>query len=132
MTPTPHVDDRSHVSPRRPDGRRGVLGPHIGPVRLTPVRMAIAVAFIGSLGFIAFAILRVRDTSQIPMLSSGFGVLGIAFAAVAIGGAIEMWRASAAARPGRATAMAIVGGLAGFAAIGSFAAAAIFALLWGS
>lgn len=118
--------------PRRADGSRGVSGPHIGPLRITPFRAVVAIAFLGSLAYIAYAILRVRDASQIPMLSSGFGVLGIACAAVALGAGIEMWRSARAARSGRALALAVGGGLFGLAAIGCFAAAVVFALLWGS
>jgi chromate transport protein ChrA len=101
-------------------------------MRLTPLRLAIALAFVGSSAFIAYAVLRVRDTSQIPMLSSGFGVLAIACAAVALGAAIEMWRSARSGRSGRAMALAIGGGVFGFAAIACFAAAVVFALLWGS
>jgi hypothetical protein len=89
-------------------------------------------AFVGSSAFIAWAILKVRDTSQIPMLSSGFLILGIACAAVAIGALIELWRAAARARMGRAVGMALGGGAFGLAAIGCFTATVIFALLWKS
>jgi hypothetical protein len=99
---------------------------------LTPFRAVIVVAFVGSSAFIAWAILKVRDATQIPMLSSGFLVLGIACAAVAVGAVIELWRAAARARLGRAVGMALGGGLFGLAAIGCFTATVIFALLWKS
>ena len=126
----PRVDDRSHVVRRRPGGGRGGPGPHIGPLRITPIRATLLLAGGGSLLFIAIAILRVRDAAQIPMLSAGFGVLGIVFAALALGSAIRMWRASRDDRPGQAAAFAIVGGIAGFGAIGCFTATVLFALLW--
>ncbi len=131
LTP-PRVDEGSGVVARRPDGRRAMSGPHIGPFRITPFRAAVAIAFLGSLIYIALAVLRVRDATQIPMLSSGFGVLGIACAAIAVAGAIEMWRAATRGSPGRATALAIWGGAFGLAAILCFAAAVVFALLWSS
>lgn len=107
-----------------------MTGPHLGPIRITPFRAAVTIAFVGSLLFLAFAVLRVRDVSQIPMLSSGFGVLGIASAAIAIGGAIDMWRAATAGSPGRAMLLALWGGVFGLGAILCFAAAVVFALLW--
>jgi hypothetical protein len=99
-------------------------------VRLTPIRLVVGVAFLGSGGFIAYAILRVGDTTQIPMLSSGFAVLGLAFAAVSLGALIQLWRAASDGRSGRALALGIGGGLMGVAAIGCFAVAALLALLW--
>ena len=92
--------------------------------------MAVGVALIGSLAFIAWAVLRVRDESQIPMLTSGFLVLGIALVVVALGCLRGIWRAATDARSGRAMVLAIVGGLAGLAAIGSFAASLVLGLLW--
>jgi hypothetical protein len=117
------------VSPRRPDGSRGQTGLHVGPLRITPVRAILAIAFLGSAGFIAFAVIKVRDVSQLPMISSGFAVMGLAFVALAIGGLIEMWRAASEARTGRAMALAIGGGLAGMAAIGCFSITVVLALL---
>jgi hypothetical protein len=122
--------NRSPVSPRRPNGSRGIAGPHIGPVRITPMRAVIVIAFVGSLAYIGWAIIKVRDSSQIPMLSSGFAILGVACVALAVGAVIEMWRASIRVRTGKAMALAIGGGLAGLAAIGCFTATVIFALLW--
>lgn len=104
----------------------------LGPIRVTPFRALVAVAFVGSLGYIVWAILRVGDSSQIPMLSAGFGVLGVAFAAVALGGLISLWRAAAAERSGRALILAVAGGLAGLAAIGCWTVAVVLALLWRS
>jgi len=115
---------------RRSASRGGGL--RIGPLRITPIRVVVALAFIGSLGFIAYAVLRVRDTSQIPMLSSGFAVLGLSLTAIAIGGLVGLWLAAADGRGGRAFLMSIIGGLMGLAAIGCFAAAVVLALLWRS
>jgi hypothetical protein len=114
-----------------PGGARD-RAPRAGALRLTPLRLVIGLAVLGSAGFIAFALLRVRDTSQIPMLSSGFAVLGLALAAFAIGALVELWRAAADGRSGRAMVMAIAGGVVALAAVGSFTAAVLFALLWSS
>ncbi len=100
--------------------------------RLTPIQLVVGVAFLGSSAFIVYAILRVRDQTQIPMLSSGFAILGLSFVAIAVGALINLWRASIRARMGRAMGLAIVGGMSGLAAIGCFTAAVILALLWKS
>lgn len=99
-------------------------------MRLTPIRLVIGLAFVGSAGFIAYAILRVRDTNQIPMLSSGFAVLGLALASIALACVIQLWRAGSTGFTGRAVALGIVGGIFGLAAIGCFTATTILALLW--
>jgi hypothetical protein len=127
----PHVDARSHVVPRRPDGSRGKSGPHVGPIRLTPVRLALAVAFVGSLAYIAYAILQVEDSAQIPMVTSGAAVLGLVFTALSVGGAIRMWRAWQDRQQGRTVMFAIAGGVAGMLALGCFTGVIVLALIWG-
>ena len=122
-------DARWQVSPRRPDGSRGIRGPHLGPVRITPIRVVLAIALLGSLAYIAFAI-TVRDTSQIPMLASGAAVLGIVFSALALGGLIESYRAGQAGDGRLAIVLAIGGGVAAMIAAGCFAAAMVLALVW--
>ncbi|HLX34726.1 MAG TPA: hypothetical protein VKR30_05715 [Candidatus Limnocylindrales bacterium] len=105
---------------------------NIGRYRFSPIAIVVALAFIGSSAFIAYAIIRVRDVTQIPMMSAGFFVLGIAFVAIAIGALVRLWGAASQARLGRAVGMAIGGGLMGMAAIGCFTAAIVLALLWKS
>lgn len=122
--------DRSRQAPRRTAGSGGGSGWQIGPLRITPIRAVVGIAFLGSIAFIGWAVLKVRDATQIPMLSSGFAVLGLAFVSMAIGALIELWRAATVARTGRAFALAVGGGLAGFAAIGCFAVTVVLALLW--
>lgn len=104
----------------------------LGRFRLTPMTLVVAVAFLGSSAFILYAILRVRDSTQIPMLSSGFAILGLSFVAIAFGALIQLWRAAATARLARAMGLAIVGGVSGLAAIGCFTATVLLALLWKS
>lgn len=130
MSPSRPATAGQHPRPPAREARRPAAGPHLGPIRITPIRVTIAIAFLGSGGYIAWAILRVRDASQIPMLSAGFGVLGLAFAAVALGGLISLWRAASDDRPGRAMLLAVGGGLAGLCAIVSWALAVVLALVW--
>jgi hypothetical protein len=102
--------------------------PHIGPVRVTPTRVALILALVGSLAYVAFAI-TVRDASQIPMLSSGAAVLGLVFAALAGLGAIGTWRAGIEGVARRAFILAILAGFAAMIAAGCFAAAIVLGLV---
>jgi hypothetical protein len=99
-----------------------------GGIRITPMRIVLVLALIGSLAYIAFA-LTVRDTSQMPMLASGATVLGIVFLALAISGARGTYRAGGEGRSGQALTLAIGGGIAAMIGFGCFAAAIILALL---
>src|SRR3989442_2793374 len=94
----------------------------LGRLSLTPIRLVILVAFVGSIAFIGYAVLRVRNASQIPMMSSGFLVLGLAFTAVAIRALVPAWGAAAPAHIGRAAGAAPGGGAAGRAALRCFPA----------
>lgn len=108
--------------------RRGV---YVGPVKLTPVVVLLALALIGSAAFILYVVLRIED-QQIPLLGAGFGVMGASLGAIAIGSLVEMWRAASEARAGRALGLAIFGGLAGLGAIGCLTFTVISTMLWRS
>jgi hypothetical protein len=123
------TDDRWQVSPRNADGTRSRVGPHVGRLRLTPTRVTLAIALIGSAAFLLYAI-TVRESSQIPMLSSGLGVLGIVFTALALAGAISTYRAGREGSGGRAFLHAILGGVAAVVAFACLAWAVILALVW--
>jgi tryptophan-rich sensory protein len=107
------------------------MGPHIGAVRITPTRAFLAIAFVGSLACIAYAILRVEDSAQIPMVTTGTAVLGLVFTALSVGGAIRMWRAWQDRMQGRTVLFAVAGGISGMIALGCFAGAIVLALMWG-
>ena len=127
----PRVNASSNFVPRRSNGSRGRLGPHVGPIRITPTRAVLAIAFVGSLAYIAYAILRVEDSAQIPMVTTGTAVLGLVFTALSVGGAIRMWRAWQDRMQGRTVFFAVAGGIAGMIALGCFAGAIVLALMWG-
>jgi hypothetical protein len=122
------MNPRSHVSPRAPNGSRRRTGAHLGPFRVTPTRTFLAIALVGSLLYLVYAV-SVRDTAQIPALASGALVLGLVFGMLAIVGGVETYRAARSNRPARSVIAAVLGGLAGMVALACFAAAAIFAIL---
>jgi hypothetical protein len=95
---------------------------------VTPIRLVIVVALIGSLAYLAYA-LTVRDTSQIPMLASGAAVLGIVFLILAVSGARGTVEAGRAGRGGKALVVAMLGGIAATIAFGCFAGAIVLALV---
>ena len=104
-------------------------GRYIGPLRITPIVILIALGFIGSVAFLGYVVLAI-DEEQIPLLAAGFVVLGACFAATAIGAVLGMWRAASRAEGGRALLLAIFGGFAGVAAIGCFTVTALSAMVW--
>lgn len=98
-------------------------------VGISLAAVVIGLAMLGSIALIGYAVFQVDD-GQIPLLASGFTVLGASLAAIAIWTLFGIWRAASYARGGRAFLLAIVGGLAGLAAIGCFTVAALFAMVW--
>jgi hypothetical protein len=117
---------RRPVPPRRPPSVPAD-GPRIGQLRITPVRVALVVALVGSLAYVAYA-LTVRDTAQLPLLSSGAAVLGIAFMALAVSGFLGIRQAGYEGRDGRAVLLALLGGLSAIVGFGCFAAAIVLAM----
>jgi hypothetical protein len=103
-------------------------GPHIGPIALTPTRVFLPLALIGSLAYVAYAA-TVRDSSQIPALAGGAALLGIVFVALAVAGIVETVRAGRDGRAGRSVVAAVFGGIAGIIALGCFAAAVLLTLV---
>ena len=96
--------------------------------RISPGLVFLAVALIGSIAYVAYAI-TVRDPSQIPLLASGAVVLAIVFGALAAYCLRATWRAGLEDRGGRAMLIALVGGGAAIAAALSMAVAVILFLL---
>ncbi|HYH94006.1 MAG TPA: hypothetical protein VD763_12655 [Candidatus Saccharimonadales bacterium] len=92
--------------------------------RISPGLVFIAVALVGSVVYLGYAI-TVRDASQIPLLASGAVVLAIVFGALAVYSLRATWRAGNEGRGGRALLIALVGGGAAIAAAASLAGALI-------
>lgn len=120
------VAARRPVLPRRPPPAPP-NGPRIGPLVITPMRVVLVLALVGSLAFVAFA-LTVRETTQLPLLSSGAAVLGIAFMALAVSGFLGIRQAGYEGRDRRAVLLALLGGFAAIIGFGCFAMAIVFAM----
>jgi hypothetical protein len=108
-------------------GRR--RGPHIGPIGISALRVTLLVALLGGLGFLAYAVF-VRDALQVPLMASGFAVIGLVFAAMAILALLSVVRSGRDGRDGMAVMTALVGGLIALASLMSLAAAVIMSLIW--
>jgi hypothetical protein len=87
------------------------------------------VALLGGLGFLAYAVL-VRDQLQVPLMASGFAVIGLVFATMAVLAVISVIRSGRDGRDGMAVMTALFGGLIAVAAMMSLAAAVIMSLIW--
>lgn len=126
-SPSPRTDN-----PRN-GARRGAAkpGPHIGRVAITPFRVIVVLAYISSLAYIAYAIVKVRDSSQIGMVTTGFAVLGLALVATSVGGAVRMWQAWKAGLQTPTVLWAMFGGIAGMMAIGCFAGVLVLSMVMG-
>jgi hypothetical protein len=115
---------RPRVRSRPPEAR----GPHLGPIPITPTIVLLAVALVGSIVYVLYAI-TVRDPRQIPLLASGLAILGAVFVAIAVVGLLATWRSSVRGRDGRALGHALLGGFAWLAAAGCFALAIILGMV---
>jgi hypothetical protein len=137
---TPY-DGRSQATPRNPAGQRAATprapaprpsqrrGPHLGPVGISPLRVMLLIALVGGLAFLAWSVF-VRDQLQVPLMASGFAVIGLVFAAMAVLALISVVRAGRDGRDGTAVMTALFGGLIAVAALMSLAAAVIMSLIW--
>ena len=126
---------RSQRSPRStatPVGTAAPVrrGPHLGPVRVTPLRVTLSVALAGGLAFLAWSVI-VRDQNQVPMMATGFAVCGIVLAVVAFLSAGRIISAGREGHDGTAVVTALVGGLVAAAAMMLLAGAVIMSLIWG-
>jgi hypothetical protein len=119
-------EDRWRSSGRPSPGR---AGPHIGPVRITPARVFLTIALLGGLGFLAYSTFF-RDALQVPLMATGFAVVGIVLAIAAfmsIGAVVSAGREH---RDGAAFFTALFGGFLAVAALMCLAAAVIMSMIW--
>ncbi len=118
------------------DGPRGATGAprrnrgaHLGPIGISPLRVTLFIALLGGLGFLAYAVF-VRDALQVPLMASGFAVIGLVFAAMAVLAVLSVVRWGREGRDGMAVMTALFGGLIAVASLMSLAAAVIMSLIW--
>jgi hypothetical protein len=124
----PRVSPRQSPAPAAPAPTRK-RGPHLGPIAITPIRLTLLIALLGGLGFLAYSVV-VRDHLQVPLMASGFAVIGLVFAAMAVLAVISVARAGREGRDGTAVLTALFGGLIAVVALMSLAAAVIMSLIW--
>ena len=127
VTTTPYDDEDRWRSSGMPS--RGRSGPHLGPIRITPARVFLIVALFGGLGFLAYSIFF-RDALQVPLMASGFAVVGIVLgiaAFMSIGAVVSAGRES---RDGAAFFTALFGGFLAVGALMCLAAAVIMSMIW--
>ena len=104
-------------------------GPHLGPFRITPLRVTLVIALGGGIAFLAYATF-VRDQLQVPLMATGFAVLGIVFAVVAVLSVRAVVQAGRERRDGSAVLSAVAGGFIAVAALMCLTAAVIMGLIW--
>ena len=130
-----YQDEPGYAEENRSDDHREAPGenqrrrPHVGRVAITPTRVILAIAIVGSVLFGLYS-LTVRDATQIPLLATGAAVLGLVFSALTVSGVISTYRAGSDERAMRATFLAVGSGVASIIALGCFAGAILLALVW--
>jgi hypothetical protein len=98
-------------------------------VGISPLRVTLLIALLGGLGFLGYAVF-VRDALQVPLMASGFAVIGIVFGAMAIIAVLSVIRSGREGRDGMAVVTALFGGVIAVASLMSLAAAVIMSLIW--
>ncbi|HET9852499.1 MAG TPA: hypothetical protein VFP56_08335 [Candidatus Limnocylindrales bacterium] len=136
MDQPPRAAAPPDLAPGQPPGRQSFApmsqqGDDVSPRggrKISIPGILLTLALLGSVGFIVYVVLQIED-NQIPLMASGFVALGVTLALIALWCLNGIWRAASRARGGRAFVLAMIGGLAGMGAIGSFAVAAVSLML---
>ena len=111
---------------RQPQRRRSRVAEVDESSGVTAPRIALVIAIIGSVIFLALAVLA----RNIPLLASASAVFGIVFVALAVVGGRGTWQAATDGRNRRALGLAVGGGLAAIIGLASLALAIDLALIW--
>jgi hypothetical protein len=112
---------------RQPQRRRSRVAEVDEGSGVTAPRIAMVIAVIGSIIFLALAVLA----RNIPLLASASAVFGIVFVVLAVAGGRGTWQAATDGRNRRAFGLAVGGGLAAIIGLASLALAIDLALIWG-
>jgi hypothetical protein len=125
--PAPGPTTRRRSQARRSDA--GHRGPHLGRIRITPVRVTLLIALAGGVGFLAYATF-IRDQLQVPMMATGLAICGLVLGAIALLSVGSVVRAGREGRDAAAVLTALLGGLIAAAALLLLAGAVIMSLIW--
>jgi uncharacterized membrane protein YadS len=126
-----HDDPRgSRARQRDAAGAADRTGTHLGPVRITPLRVTLGVALAGGLAFLLWSVI-VRDQNQVPLMATGFAICGLVLAVVAVLAVAAVIRAGREGRDGTAVLTALAGGLVAAASMLLLAGAVIMSMIWG-
>jgi len=109
-------------------GRPHLGRPHLGRPRLTPLRVFLGIALIGSVAVIAYGLIA-RDATQIPVLTAGEFITAIVFALLALAGAWAAFSRARRGESGKALLYALLGGVAALLSASAFAGAIIQTLI---
>ena len=122
-------------APGRPKAARRAAaeaprGPRIGPLRITPVRVTLALALAGGVAFLIWSIV-VRDQLQVPLMATGLLICGLVLLVSGVLGLRAVFAAGREGRDGAAVLTALGAGLATAVAMLLFAGAVIMSMIWG-
>ena len=108
--------------------------PIVRPRRTLPLPLlfVLLVAVLAGGALVLYGAFVDRGRTQIPVLVSGFVVLGLTFTALAAASAVSAVRSARDGHGGRAFLVALLGGLLCLAAAGNLGAGVVLALLYGS
>ena len=109
---------------------RAPSGPRLGPLRITPVRVTLALALAGGVAFLVWSIV-VRDQLQVPLMATGFLICGLVLLVWGLLGLRAVLTAGREGRDGAAVLTAVAAGLATAASMLLLAGAVIMSLIWG-
>jgi hypothetical protein len=96
---------------------------------VTPGRLVLLVALVGSLAVVLYGLFLDRTGSTIALTVAGLAVLGITFAIIAIRLAAASLRTAHEGHGARSLVTALIGGISALFASGSLGSAVILGLL---
>jgi hypothetical protein len=104
------------------------------PRRTVPLALlfVLLIGLVAGSGLVVYGMFVDRSRTQVPVLVSGFMVLGFVFVALAAASAVSSVRSARDGRGARAVWIALLGGLMCLAAAGNLGAGVVLALLYGS
>ncbi|HXR27077.1 MAG TPA: hypothetical protein VN771_04380 [Candidatus Baltobacteraceae bacterium] len=117
-------------APRKiPDPARPSIGARLVG-QITPGRIAVLVAFAIAIAVIGYAARIDQTDAQLPLLTTGFVLLGLAFLTLAVWGCLALIRAGGDEDGRTAFFAALLGGLSAIAAAAALGGAVVLALIW--